>query len=84
MRKYPTSRSKIGSILKIAVVAEIVAFSASYFVWRQLNSSRPYRKQMRNTFPSILGLYYTLGETMDSSNNIRKLDSLYWETEDKQ
>lgn len=77
MQKYPRGTS-FGGLFKVFIAAELTAVVSSYFVWNRMNSSRPFRKQMRDNFPSILDGYYTLGEKLDSTNNIRERDSAVW------
>jgi len=43
-----------------------------------MNRSRTFRKQVQDNFPSILEGYYTVGETLDSTNNIREQDRAAW------
>jgi hypothetical protein len=69
-------------LLKIFVAVEIAVAGASYLVWNRMNTNRSFRKYMRDSYPSILDSYYKLGETLDSTNNTRSLDSKFWELEE--
>jgi hypothetical protein len=39
---------------------------------------------MQDSYPSILSVYYTIGEKFDSSNITRSLDSKHWASENHQ
>ena len=85
MKKYPRSRGyNFQTFLKGFLAFEVVAFAGCYFVWNRMNRSRPFRKSMHDNYPYILDGYYSLGEKLDSTNNIRSLDANFWEYEKKQ
>jgi hypothetical protein len=85
MKKYPRSRGfNFPNLFKGFLALELVAIAGSYFVWNRMNCSRPFRKSMLDNFPFILEGYYSLGEKLDSANNIRELDSKFWEYEKEQ
>lgn len=62
---------------------EAVAFAASYGLWYQVNTNRDTRKYLRDNYPSVLEYYYKTGEFIDSSSNIRQIDSAYWNANKK-
>ena len=85
MKKYPRSGVvNFPKLFKVFLAAEIVAIAGSYFVWNRMNRSRSFRKTVLEKFPYILEGYYSLGEKLDSTNNIRELDSQFWDYEKKQ
>lgn len=83
MQKYPKTPKYLTSGIKIFIAAELAALIGSYAIWRRLNHSREFRKEVRDRFPSILEGYYYIGEKLDPTSNIRSLDSAYWENHSK-
>lgn len=82
MKKYPrTGGVKFPGLVKGFIAFEILAAGGSYLIWRNLNTSRNFRKLMHEEFPFVLEGYYSLGEKFDSTNNIRSLDSQCWQFE---
>ena len=82
MKKYARkSGFYFPNLFKGFLAVELVAVVGSYLVWNRMNNSRQFRKSMFDNFPSILEGYYSLGEKLDSSNNIRELDSRFWKNE---
>jgi len=78
MRKYPRQRGTVAGLFKVFIAAELTALVSSYYLWNRMNTSRPFRKQVQDNFPSILEGYYTLGEKLDSTNGIRQRDHEVW------
>jgi len=62
----------------VFIAAELTALVSSYYVWSRMNYSRSFRKQVRDNFPTVLEGYYTLGEKLDSTSNIREQDRIAW------
>jgi len=77
MQRYPRQTS-FGGLFKVFIAAELTALVSCYYVWYRMNRSRTFRKQVQDNFPSILEGYYTVGETLDSTNNIREQDRAAW------
>ncbi|XP_044761016.1 uncharacterized protein LOC123318459 [Coccinella septempunctata] len=62
-------------------VAETFGFLFCYTLWNKVNTDRDSRKYLRDNYPSLLDSYYKVGEYFDSKNNIRQIDSAYWNAE---
>lgn len=83
MKKYPNSSVKYPRLFKWFLCFEITALAGSYFVWNRMNHSRDFRRTVLDNFPTILEVYYKIGEQFDSCNNTRSLDSKIWDSENK-
>ena len=83
MLRLPRNRAGL-NLLKIFIFAETALFGGSYLLWSRMNKDRTFRKYMNDNYPSILDGYYTLGETIDSTNQARAFDSSVWEAERRQ
>jgi len=78
MQKYPRSRTSFGGLFKVFIAAELTALVSSYYMWYRMNHSRSFRQKVQINFPTILEGYYTVGEKLDSTSNIRESDRIAW------
>nr|CAH7720293.1 unnamed protein product [Callosobruchus chinensis] len=65
----------------VLLVLEGACFAGSYFVWNKANTQRDFRKYLRDNLPFVLEYYYKTGELLNSRNNVRHTDQVYWEQE---
>lgn len=65
--------------LKAFLAFEVVGFIGSYALWHRMNVSQDFRYYMNKNFPKILDGYYSLGETLNPSLEMRTFDKLTWE-----
>ena len=80
MRKYkeePSLRKRLGSGIKAAIAFELVLFVSCYVGWKKLNNSQDLRYKVYKKCPSILELYYKVGDMYKS--DMRQLDSEAWQ-----
>ena len=70
-------------LFKGFLIAEIVGFGGTFFLWNRMNHSQDFRKYMRNNYPYILEGFYSIGEQFDKTYCTRSLDLKQWELEDK-
>ncbi|XP_065158191.1 uncharacterized protein [Atheta coriaria] len=61
----------------IGFVLEAVSFAVCYAGYHRLNTERDFRLYIRDNYPSILDLYYKVGETLGDSN-LRQQDNNIW------
>jgi len=78
MLRKVNSYMRSGQVAKIFIVSELVGFFGSYLVWRYLNNDHVNRKFAHKNFPTVLEMYYKLGETIDENNNMRETDLKTW------
>ncbi|CAG7823148.1 unnamed protein product [Allacma fusca] len=82
MRKQPLNTSVFSSIIKKfiggAIVLELAAFGVGYLGFNRVNNSRDTRLYLRDNYPVILNCYYTIGERLNSKDQVRALDTEEW------
>jgi len=64
-------------VAKAVVLGEMVLLLGAYRVWHQMNTSRDYRKWMKDTFPAILEGFYKTAE-MGGYKGAREADAETW------
>lgn len=77
----PGYKRVIKNTAKFFIVAEAIAFAATYAGWYRLNTSRETRHYVKENFPAILESYYQVGEFISGDRSIRNHDELIWKQE---
>lgn len=75
----PGYKRIIKSTAKYLLIAEGIAFAATYVGWSQLNTNRDLRHYVKENYPTILESYYQVGEFFSADKTIRKHDEQIWE-----
>lgn len=73
----PKKSSVVKSIFKGFIYIEIVVFLGSYLLWKRMNDSQEFRLYMKNSYPTVLEGYYSLGENIGNLKT-RKHDQEIW------
>jgi len=61
---------------KAFIAAEFIGFVGCYFLWRKLNRDQEFRLEAYKKYPPLVEMYYQIGETIDSNNQIREFDQM--------
>jgi hypothetical protein len=81
-RIRPSLGSFAGQLLRNIIYLEIALFVGTYLAWRRINTSQEYRYYLRNNYPAVLEVYYSIGETA-SDSKLREVDEVAFEKLDK-
>ena len=76
--KSLSSSSLFAKFAKPLIVSEVLLLVVAYLTWSRMNNSQDFRLYMKENFPSILEVYYVIGEKAGHPFDIRTHDRNTW------